>query len=64
MTIQGVKYARKVTQTAPFSGLIQSAVYPGANVTTDEDLGNMIAESTTYAYHATGMQIVLLVSCL
>jgi choline dehydrogenase-like flavoprotein len=64
IAIQGAKYARKIAETAPFSAEIDSLVYPGTNVTTDEEWGDFIASTINQPYHPTGMHFTLARSTL
>jgi len=59
IAIQGAKYARKIAETAPFSAEIESLVYPGTNVTTDEEWGDFIASTINQPYHPTGTNAML-----
>ncbi|KAF5382002.1 hypothetical protein D9615_004345 [Tricholomella constricta] len=57
--IQGAKYARMVTKTAPFSKIVESYVYPGLDIDTDQEWESFISNTIDTPFHPTGTNAML-----
>lgn len=51
MLVEGVKLARRVARHEPFSGHLVREVFPGPEVTSDEDLSALLRETHQTVYH-------------
>ncbi|GAA5911812.1 hypothetical protein JCM6882_003365 [Rhodosporidiobolus microsporus] len=56
---QAFKYARRVSQTAPFADYVVSELSPGAQVETDEEWEAWIREQASTEYHPAGSASML-----
>lgn len=52
--VYAIKKGREVAKTKPFSNWIDEEVFPGADVTDDEELGKAIRGASTNVYHPIG----------
>jgi len=52
--VEGFKHIRKATATEPFVKYIEKELFPGANVTTDEQISESVKELVETLYHPVG----------
>lgn len=52
--IEGIKYARRLTQTEAFSKIIEEELYPGPNVQSDDDLRVYLKKNSMTMWHPVG----------
>ena len=52
--VEGVKFVRKLTQTASLAAISPSELVPGANVTSDADLQSFVRQNVGTTFHPVG----------
>lgn len=52
--VRGIRLAREIAKTAPFSEYIGEEIFPGAHVTSDEELSYLARKASNTVYHPSG----------
>jgi choline dehydrogenase-like flavoprotein len=52
--VRGIRLAREIAKTAPFSEYIGEEIFPGAHVTSDEELSFLARKASNTVYHPSG----------
>ncbi|KAF8590399.1 GMC oxidoreductase [Ramaria rubella] len=54
LLVRGVRLARKIAETPPFSEYIGEEIFPGLNVTSNEDISYLARKASNTVYHSSG----------
>jgi len=54
LLVSGIKLAREIAKTEPFSEYIGEEIFPGAHVTSDEEISYLARKASNTVYHAAG----------
>jgi choline dehydrogenase-like flavoprotein len=54
LLVRGIRLAREIAKTAPFSEHIGAEIFPGVDVTSDEELSYLARKASNTVYHSSG----------
>lgn len=54
LLVAGIKLAREIAKTPPFSDHIGEEIFPGAHVTSDEEISYLARKASNTVYHSAG----------
>ncbi|KAJ7605453.1 alcohol oxidase [Mycena polygramma] len=58
LMVEGLKFNRKWSETAPFSALVQDPIVPAANISSDEDVKSFLRSTVLSHNHALGSTVM------